>query len=135
MKIDGSCQCGAITFEAEVDPQRASICHCVDCQKFSGSAFRTSIPAQEGTFRVLSGEPKVYVKTAESGSKRAQGFCPDCGCSIYATAVGEGPKTYNLRIGVISQSDQLPPRRQIWYRSRRPWLGDLTSIPTVEKQA
>jgi hypothetical protein len=135
MKIDGSCQCGAITFEAEVDPQRASMCHCVDCQKFSGSAFRTSIPAKDGTFKLLTGEPKVYVKTAESGAKRAQGFCGNCGSSIYATSVGEGPKTYNLRLGIIRQSAELPPRRQIWYRSRQPWLSDVPSIPTLEKQA
>jgi hypothetical protein len=133
MKIDGSCQCGAITFEAEVDPQQASMCHCVDCQKFSGSAFRTSIRAQDGTFKILTGEPKVYVKTAESGAKRAQGFCPDCGSSIYATSVGDGPKSYNLRLGIVRQSRDLPPRRQIWYRSHQPWLGDLPSIPTVEK--
>jgi hypothetical protein len=135
MKVDGSCQCGAITFEAEVDPQRASMCHCTDCQKFAGSAFRTSIPAQEGTFKILTGEPKVYVKTAESGAKRAQGFCGNCGCSIYATAPGEGPKIYNLRIGVLRQSAQLPPRRQIWYRSHHPWLADLPAIPVMEKQA
>ena len=38
---------------------------------------------REGTFRLLAGKPKEYVKTAESGGKRAQGFCPDCGTAIY----------------------------------------------------
>ena len=33
MKIDGGCHCGAITYEAEVDPEKTSICHCTDCQQ------------------------------------------------------------------------------------------------------
>jgi hypothetical protein len=41
MNIDGRCHCGYITFEADADPDKAWICHCTDCQSFSGSAFRT----------------------------------------------------------------------------------------------
>ena len=40
MKIDGGCHCGHLAFEAEVDPERVSICHCADCQMLGGSAFR-----------------------------------------------------------------------------------------------
>jgi len=63
MKVDGACHSGSIRFEAEVDPAKVVICHCTDCQTLSGSTFRTVVPANEGTFRLLSGEPKVYVKT------------------------------------------------------------------------
>ena len=45
MKITGGCHCGAITYEAEVDPDHTSICHCTDCQQLSGTVFRTSIRA------------------------------------------------------------------------------------------
>src|SRR5437870_4883557 len=86
MKIDGSCHCGYITYKADADPERTSICHCTDCQMLSGTAFRVSIPAPHHDFRILSGEPTVYVKTGESGNKRAQAFCPRCGSPIYATA-------------------------------------------------
>ena len=44
MKIDGSCHCGRIRYEAEVDPAKVVICHCTDCQTLSGSAFRTVVP-------------------------------------------------------------------------------------------
>ena len=67
MKIDGACYCGAITFEADVNPESVAICHCTDCQTTSGTAFRTIVPASAETFRVVSGEPKTYLKTAESG--------------------------------------------------------------------
>jgi hypothetical protein len=39
MKIDGGCHCGAIAYEAEVDPDRVGICHCTDCQQLTGTAF------------------------------------------------------------------------------------------------
>ena len=91
MKIDGGCHCGYITYEADADPERTSICHCTDCQVLTGTAFRISIPAPDHDFRILSGEPTVYVKTGESGNKRAQAFCPRCGSPIYATAPGDGP--------------------------------------------
>jgi hypothetical protein len=85
MKIDGGCHCGYITYVAEIDPDKVGICHCTDCQTLSGSAFRVSVPAAREAFSLRGGEPKIYVKTAESGAKRAQGFCPECGTPIYAS--------------------------------------------------
>ena len=76
MKIDGGCHCGYITYVAEIDPDTVGICHCTDCQTLSGSAFRTSVRAAKDAFSLRSGQPKIYVKTAESGNKRAQAFCP-----------------------------------------------------------
>ena len=69
MKVDGGCHCGNIRYEAEINPGKVVICHCTDCQTLSGSAFRTVVPTIEGTFRLLSGAPKVYVKIGESGNK------------------------------------------------------------------
>ena len=69
MKIDGACHCGAIRYEAEVDPEKVSICHCTDCQTLSGTAYRVVAPAKREDFRVLSGVPKIYVKTGESGRR------------------------------------------------------------------
>ena len=134
MKIDGSCHCGYITYSADADPERTSICHCTDCQMLSGTAFRVSIPAPDPGFRILSGEPAVYVKTGESGSKRVQAFCPRCGSPIYATAPGDGPKIYNIRVGTVRQRNQLVPKRQIWCRSEQQWLGNISTFPKVEKQ-
>ena len=134
MKIDGGCHCGYLTYEAEADPERTSICHCTDCQQLSGTAFRTSIPAAEGSFRMLSGEPAIYVKTGDSGGKRAQAFCPRCGSPIYATAAGEGPKIYNIRVGTTRQRNQLVPKRQIWCRSQQQWLGAIPAMRGSRKR-
>jgi hypothetical protein len=105
VKIDGHCHCGAITFEAEVDPDALSICHCTDCQTLTGSAFRVNISAAAEHF-VLHGTPKTSVKTAESGNRRRHAFCPNCGTPLYAFTV-DNRRVYALR-GAFS------PRRQGW---------------------
>jgi hypothetical protein len=134
MKIDGRCHCGAITYEAEVDPAFVSICHCTDCQTLTGTAFRTSIRAAHDKFKLLSGTPKVYVKIGDSGGRRAQAFCADCGSPIYATAA-EGNAPYNIRVGTVRQRSELVPMVQIWCRSEQQWLPTLGGIRKVEKQA
>lgn len=133
MKIDGACHCGNITYTAEVDPERAGLCHCTDCQTLSGSAFRMSVPATKDNFSLLSGKPTIYVKTAESGVKRAQAFCPECGTSIYSSAV-EDPQVFNIRLGTARQRREIQPKSQGWFRSAHPWVLELNSIKQFPKQ-
>ncbi len=133
MKTDGACHCGEITFEAEVDPERVVLCHCTDCQNLSGSAFRVNVFVPESDLK-MTGEPAEYIKIAESGNERAQGFCRNCGAGLYATSVGDAPRMYALRVGTIRQRDQLAPKRQVWTRSRQHWLPDLAGVPGAEKQ-
>jgi len=135
MKIDGTCHCGAIKIEGEADPEKTAICHCTDCQTSTGTAFRISIPVPGNTFK-MTGQPTIYVKTtADSGNPRAQAFCGKCGTPIYSTTVGEGvQQSYTVRVGILRQRDHLIPRKQIWYRSHRPWVTELAAVPTAEKQ-
>lgn len=134
MRIHGACHCGAIAYEADVDPARVTICHCNDCQNFSGAPFRASVPARAEALRIVRGAPKVYVKTAESGNRRAQGFCGDCGSSIYS-ADAEGATVYMLRLGIVSERNRLPPQRQIWCEAALPWARELLELPKIEKQS
>jgi len=134
MQVHGSCHCGKITYEADIDPQAVNICHCTDCQTLSGTAFRTVVSTKKELLKMLRGEPKVYVKTAESGNKRAQAFCADCGTPLWATTPVD-PQVFGLRVGAIRERNQLKPGRQVWARSAQGWLGELSAIPKVEKQA
>ncbi len=134
MKIDGNCHCGAIAYEADADPALAGICHCTDCQTLSGSPYRVTLPVPAEGFRLLRGAPKLYIKTADSGTKRAQAFCPDCGTPIYASAL-ENPPTISLRWGAIRQRAQIAPRRQIWCASAAPFAMDLHGLPGVDGQS
>lgn len=134
MKIDGGCHCGNIRYEAEVDPGKVIICHCTDCQTLSGSAFRTAVQSNPGSFRLLSGTLKCYLKTSENGNQREQTFCPDCGTPIYSAPVGGGNRVLALRVGTIRQRDQLIPSDQIWFRSAQAWLPQLPTIPKQDTQ-
>ncbi len=134
MKIEGACHCGYITYEAEIDPKNVGICHCTDCQTLSGSAFRTIAFTREGTFALLTGELKIYVKTSESGNERPQSFCPKCGTPIYSTSTDDGPKVHSLRAGAIRQRNELVPQFQFWTRSEQSWISKIPSVPKLEKQ-
>ena len=133
MKIDGGCHCGNIRYEAEIDPASVRICHCTDCQTLSGSAFRISVRAAKDAFSLRAGRPKIYVKTAESGNKRAQAFCPECGTAIYAADVTD-PQVFNIRVGTVRQRAELRPKSQGWCRSAHDWVMDLHSIKQFDKQ-
>jgi hypothetical protein len=134
MKVQGRCHCGAITYEAVIDPSKVALCHCSDCQMLTGSVYRATVQAPRETFRLLSGRPKTYVKTADSGTKRAHAFCPDCGTPVYASAISE-PPTYSLRVGCLAQRAELArPAKQQWCRSALSWTMNLESIPKIDRQ-
>ncbi len=134
MRVTGACHCGAIRYEAEIDPATVGICHCKDCQVLSGTAFRVTVRAATGTFKLVSGSPRVYTKTAESGAKREQAFCETCGSPIYASSPGPEPRVYSIRAGTLDQRDQLKPNIQIWTRSRLPFLEGLEAVPKLVRQ-
>ena len=133
MHVEGSCHCGFISYEAEVDPQTVTLCHCTDCQTLTGSAYRVTVRSLKGAFKLLSGEPKIYVKTAESGNQRAHGFCPQCGTPLFATTLGT-PDIYGIRVGTTRQRAQLAPQQQGWCRSALEWSMNIEALPRAAKQ-
>ena len=132
MHIDGACHCGAITFSAQIDPSRVMVCHCSDCQVFSGSPFRVVVPAAIEAFH-LRGEPKRYIKVAQSGSRRVQAFCGECGTPLFATAP-ENATQVIIRTGCVKQRSELKPVAKIWGRSSLPWLHTIADLPGSSEQ-
>ena len=128
MKVTGRCHCGAIAYEARVDPGRVVVCHCRDCQRLSGSAYRVSVGTTRGDFTLRRGAPTVYVKTADSGARRAQAFCGACGSPLFTYDLAR-PESLGLRIGCLDQRDRLLPARQIWCDSAWPGTARLAGVP------
>jgi len=133
MKVDGGCLCGAITYQAVIDPEKIIVCHCTDCQINGGGAFRWGTLIGKDDFTLLSGAPKFFRKLAESGNHRALAFCGDCGTSLYGTQAEESV-TLSLRIGTARQARDLTPAFQIWHRSAYDWVDHLEAVPTIERQ-
>lgn len=134
MHIDGGCHCGNITYQAEIDPDAVTICHCTDCQTLTGTAYRVNVRVRKQDLKLSGGVPKVYVKTAESGNQRAHAFCPECGTPMYSTSVESDPQVYGLRVGTARQKAQLAPQKQGWCRSAMPWSMNIESLPKIATQ-
>ncbi len=132
MKVHGQCHCGQVAFEADVDPSMVSVCHCTDCRKMSGSPYRVSARAPAASFRMLSGEVRRYIKTADSGNKRVQAFCGNCGSALYSCPV-DNPDMYALRVGALDEAAQLAPVKQGWCVSALPWSQDLSELPKAQR--
>ncbi|CRL20580.1 Glutathione-dependent formaldehyde-activating, GFA [Penicillium camemberti] len=83
MTFTGSCMCGGITYAVEADTYLAALCHCTDCQKWSGGAFTSNAVVPRTSFKVTKGTPNSYDALGNSGKINKHFFCPTCGSSIY----------------------------------------------------
>jgi hypothetical protein len=129
MQIDGQCHCGAVTYQAEIDPERVSICHCTDCQSLTGSPYRVTVICDAGDVRLTGGAPKIYARKGDNARTRFQHFCADCGSPLFTSGEDGGSDDWGIRWGSIRQRDRLTPRRQIWCRSEVPWINNLKGLP------
>lgn len=132
MHVTGSCHCGAVRFDAEIDSSKVVVCHCMDCQVLTGSAFRVFVPAPASRFRI-AGPTTSYVKTAESGLRRRQAFCPTCGTPIYSSLEDDGSSVM-LRVGTLDERATLIPSLQIWRRSALSWVDNLAPVANCDRQ-
>lgn len=129
MQISGQCHCSSVTYEADIDPDDVGICHCTDCQRLTGSAFRVTVSTPTRQFRLTGKTPRRYEKRADNGALRLQFFCGDCGSPIYTTGEGQDAEVVGIRWGSINQRKTLTPNHQIWCRSAVNWLDDITNLP------
>ena len=121
-RIDGSCLCGDVCWEADVDPNRVGVCDCTDCQTVGGSAFQFTTRVARDQFTLQSGELTVYEKIAESGNPRAMSFCGRCATMIH-TSNTDGTGLLSLRLGGCRQKHEFAPRFQIWCQSALSWAA------------
>jgi hypothetical protein len=128
MRVDGQCHCGRVTYEADIDPDKVSICHCTDCQALTGSPYRVTVICSQEQVRLTGAQPKIYAKTGDNGCTWLQHFCGECGSPLF-TSGGSGPDEWGIRWGGIRQRAQLRPARQFWCRSAAPWSHDLEGLP------
>ena len=119
INVDGKCYCENITITGKVDPNMIMACHCADCQKFSGAPFR-AVAVMTANNVNISGNVKEYLKTADSGNERLQGFCSNCGSQIYATDPLK--TTFMVRTGCLKQFNQLVPVKHIFGKSVASWI-------------
>jgi hypothetical protein len=124
--ITGGCLCGAVRYTAEADPTTATVCHCRDCQKFSGSAFAALVLVSKEKL-ALNGTLKTFSSIGGSGSPLLRHFCPECGSSI-AEQPGTRPDIFVLNVGTFDNPTMAKPSREIFCDDALPWIevrGDI----------
>lgn len=133
MHLDGSCHCKSITYEIDTELMKPVICHCIDCQIFSGSPFRFRVIVPSNSLQILTGNPRIYTKkTSASGAHRLQYFCEICGTHIYGAA--QGVEVVAIQGGTIRQREKLTPVVQVWCQTKLAWVEKLAEIDQVEQQ-
>ncbi|KND90079.1 hypothetical protein TOPH_05319 [Tolypocladium ophioglossoides CBS 100239] len=83
MSTKGSCACGEIAYQFSGEPTATALCHCVDCQKWTGSAFTSNAVVPRTSFQVTKGTPKTWDVVGASGKINKHFFCATCGSSLY----------------------------------------------------
>ena len=131
IKVNGKCHCGQIEIKAVVQKSEVRACHCTDCQKMSGAPLRAIAVAPANRTKI-KGQPKEYIKIGDSGNKRIQAFCPDCGTQLFATDMNK--TLYNLRTGFLEQKNELKPKTHVFTHSSMTWVNEITQSEVFPKQ-
>ena len=123
---EASCQCGRLRVRAQGEPVSVSVCHCLDCQKRSGSAFATQarFPADR---IAIEGEAREWTRHGDEGGGAVFSFCPHCGSSVYYRAM-EAPAVVAVAVGAFADPGFPPPVRSVYEERRHAWVtvsGDI----------
>ena len=130
--IVGGCLCGKVRYSAKGDPAFVGVCHCKDCQKFTGSAFSVVLGVPKPAVSI-EGNVATFTKTGDSGKSTYRRFCAACGSSI-ADEADVMPDIVMLSSGTLDDPSWIKPAMQIYCDSAQPWVhlqGEMQSFPKM----
>jgi hypothetical protein len=116
---EAACSCGQLRLVAEGDPLRISVCHCLACQRRTGSAFgyQARFPRERVT---VHGQAREYVRISDEGEPRTFSFCPDCGATVFYVA--GPPDQIAVPVGAFADPAFPEPRVSVWESRRHDWV-------------
>lgn len=122
-----SCSCGQLQARVTAEPVRVSVCHCLACQRRTGSVFGAQARfAQEAV--AISGVSKAFVRIGDEGTRLTFNFCPDCGATVYY----EIPEGFvAIPVGAFADPSFPAPSVSVYEERMHPWVhipGDVTHI-------
>lgn len=115
-----SCSCGQLTARVSGEPVRVSICHCLACQRRTGSVFAQQ--ARFGREQVeVAGESPTFVRKGDEGSSASFHFCPTCGATVYYAA--EGLEAYiTIPVGAFADPAFPAPTVSVYEDRMHGWV-------------
>lgn len=125
----GGCQCGRVRYVLNGAYHRLNICHCLDCQRQSGSAFGMSLVIPAETFTLTAGELRTFELETASGRTKTCAFCAECGVRIFnRTRI-----LYSVKAGTLDDASWLAPDAHYWTKRRQPWMKLVDDLPCYEE--
>jgi hypothetical protein len=116
-----SCRCGQLRATATGEPVRVSVCHCLDCQKRTGSAF--SAQARWPVEQVkVEGQSKTWSHRGDSGNLITHHFCPDCGSTVHYRIEGKFEGLIAIPLGAFDDPYFATPGFSVWEKRKHDWV-------------
>jgi hypothetical protein len=116
----GGCLCGRVHYTLTGDPAFSGLCHCRNCQRYTGSTFEAVVAYPKNAVSV-EGELKTYQDTGDTGKAVFRRFCPNCGSGVLAEAEAL-PDMVIVLAGTLDDTSAYQPGMEIYCKSAQPWF-------------
>ncbi len=126
------CHCGRLRLECEGEPRKISLCHCLDCQRRTGSAFSVAVFYDRDQVKLTAGEARRFERPSASGFPVAFHFCVDCGSNVWWEPA-RLPGLIGVALGAFADPDFPRPEQAVWARDQHAWLGFPEDMPVFEQ--
>jgi hypothetical protein len=118
------CACGQLKVECEGEPVRISICHCLDCQRRTGSVFGTQARFPKPQIKAISGRSSTFTRIADSGNTVTTYFCPNCGSTVY-WELSAYPDVIAVAVGAFADANFPSPKISVYEARKHSWVRPL----------
>jgi hypothetical protein len=127
---EGGCACGAVRYRLVSDPLFTHCCHCLNCQRQTGSAFVINLLIEADRVELLSGDPQAVDAPRDDGSTQRIYRCPTCQVAVFSE-YGR-PDVRFVRGGTLDEPTSVTPDVHIYTRSKVDWLTLPESVSAFE---
>jgi hypothetical protein len=128
---DGGCACGEVRYRLNSAPMFVHCCHCLNCQKHTGSAFAINLLIEASRVERLSGAPQPVDMPLNGGSPNRIFRCPQCQVAVWSEYSGR-PQILFVRGGTLDDPLGVSPDVHIYTRSKLPWVALPASVPSLK---
>ena len=117
---EGGCSCGNVRYRLTSDPLFVHCCHCLNCQRQTGSAFVINLLIEADRVELLADEPEPVDVPRGSSSKQRIWRCPACRVAVFSKYTSA--KLRFVRGGTLDEPASVEPDVHIYTRSKLPWV-------------
>jgi hypothetical protein len=125
--LEGGCSCGEVRYRLASSPLFTHCCHCLNCQRQTGSAFVVNLLIETDRVELLAGEPQPVDVPRNGGKKQRIFRCPICQVAVYSRYTSPGIRF--VRGGTLDDPASVAPDVHIYTRSKLNWVVLPDSVP------